>query len=79
MGDSTYVGYHENKVTGEKWTEYNVQKLKEQIELLKSLKAEKCLVSHEKRFVRPKKVIIRQLEAIYEKRIPGENSILMER
>ncbi len=79
MGDSTYVGYHENKVTGEKWTEYNVHKLKEQIELLKSLKAEKCLVSHEKRFVRPKKVIIRQLEAIYEKRISGENSILMER
>ena len=75
LGDSTYVGYHENKKTGEKWTEYNIQKLKEQIDLLSSLKADICLVSHEKRFARPKKVVLRQLEAIYEKRIPGENTI----
>ena len=75
MGDSTYCAYCENRKTGERWTEYNVQKLREQINLLKEIKAEKCLLSHEQRFVRPKKVILRQLEAIYEKRHPGENRI----
>ena len=75
LGDSTYCAYSENRKTGENWTEYNVQKLHEQIELLKKIKADKCLLSHEQRFVRPKKVVLRQLEAIYEKRHPGENRI----
>ena len=48
MGDATYCKYIAEGEDG--YAEYNVQKLKEQIDVLKSLKAEKCLVSHEKRF-----------------------------
>lgn len=79
MGDSTYCRYIPKKQGEEDYAEYNVQKLKEQIDLLKSIKAEKCLVSHEKRFVRPKKVVIRQLESIYERRKPGENIIVLNK
>jgi glyoxylase-like metal-dependent hydrolase (beta-lactamase superfamily II) len=73
MGDATYCKYIAEGEDG--YAEYNVQKLKEQIDVLKSLKAEKCLVSHEKRFERPLKVVIRQLESIYARRLPGENGI----
>ena len=75
MGDSTYCRYIPKREGVEDHIEYNVQKLKEQIELLKSIKAEKCLISHEKRIMRPKKVVIRQLESIYAGRQPGENVI----
>ena len=75
MGDSTYCRYIPKREGVEDHVEYNVQKLKEQIELLKSIKAEKCLISHEKRIMRPKKVVIRQLESIYARRQPGENVI----
>ena len=78
MGDSTYCRYIPKKEGEEDRVEYNVQKLKEQIDLLKQVKAEKCLISHEKRFMRPKKVVLRQLEAIFEKRRPGENVIVMK-
>jgi len=79
MGDSTYCRYIAPKEGVEAHVEYNVQKLKEQIDTLKSIKAEKCLVSHEKRFERPKKVVIRQLESIYTRRVPGENTIKLEK
>ena len=79
MGDSTYCRYIAPKEGVEAHVEYNVQKLKEQIDTLKSVKAEKCLVSHEKRFERPKKVVIRQLESIYTRRVPGENTIKLEK
>ena len=79
MGDSTYCRYIAPKEDVEAHVEYNVQKLKEQIDTLKSVKAEKCLVSHEKRFERPKKVVIRQLESIYARRVPGENTIKLEK
>ncbi|MCR4625121.1 MAG: MBL fold metallo-hydrolase [Lachnospiraceae bacterium] len=75
MGDSTYCRYIAPKEGVEAHVEYNVQKLKEQIDTLKNIKAERCLVSHEKRFERPKKVVIRQLESIYARRVPGENTI----
>lgn len=75
MGDSTYCRYIPKREGVEDHVEYNVQKLKEQIELLKSIKAEKCLISHEKRIMRPKKVVIRQLESIYARRQPRENVI----
>ena len=75
MGDSTYCRYIPKREGVEDYVEYNVQKLKEQIQLLKSIKAEKCLISHEKRIMRPKKVVIRQLESIYARRQPGENVI----
>ncbi len=75
MGDATYCKYIAEGEEGDGYAEYNVQKLKEQIDVLKKLKAEKCLVSHEKRFERPLKVVIRQLESIYARRLPGENGI----
>ncbi|MBR4343101.1 MAG: MBL fold metallo-hydrolase [Lachnospiraceae bacterium] len=78
MGDSTYCAYVEKGETGERWAEYNVQKLKEQIDLLKNLKPENCILSHEKHIVRPKKVVIRQLEALYGKREPGNNFIKIQ-
>lgn len=79
MGDATYCKYIAESENEDGHAEYNVQKLKEQIDVLKSIEAEKCLVSHEKRFMRPKKVVIRQLEAIYERRLPGENVIKMSK
>ena len=79
MGDSTYCKYIPLKEGEEEHAEYNVQKLKEQIDLLKSIKADKCLISHEKRFIRPKKVVIRQLESIYARRRPGENIIILNK
>ena len=79
MGDSTYCRYIPKREGVEDYAEYNVQKLKEQIDLLKSIKAEKCLISHEKRIMRPKKVVIRQLESVYAKRQPGENVIKLSR
>ena len=79
MGDSTYCRYIPKKEGEEERAEYNIQKLKEQIDLLKSIKADKCLISHEKRFIRPKKVVIRQLESIYERRRPGENVVVLHK
>ena len=75
MGDATYCKYIAESEKSDGHAEYNVQKLKEQIDVLKSIRAEKCLVSHEKRFERPLKVVIRQLESVYERRLPGENVI----
>ena len=79
MGDSTYCKYNKNNETNIECAEYNAGKLKEQIELLKELPADKCLISHDPHFIRPKKVIIRQLEALYSKRKPGENIIRIYR
>ena len=44
---------------------YNAQLLKDEIEVLKTLKAPKLLVSHFKEFVRPKDEVIEELEQIY--------------
>ena len=44
---------------------YNAQLLKDEIEVLKTLKAPKLLVSHFKGFVRPKDEAIEELEQIY--------------
>lgn len=73
-GDSTYskgVPAGEVMITHE----YNVQQMKAQLELLESLKADKILLSHDKKFLRPKKVAIREMQVIYSKRVPGENTI----
>ena len=75
-GDSTYCKGIRNGA-GEERPAYNVQLLKAQLELLNSLKADKILLSHDRKFVRPKKVAIRELEAMYSKRIPGENMIYL--
>ena len=75
-GDSTYCKGVRNGA-GDERPSYNVQLLKAQLELLNSLKADKILLSHDRKFVRPKKVAIRELEAMYSKRIPGENMIYL--
>lgn len=59
VGDSTYA----NKVNGV--TFYNAQLLKAEIEILESLPADYFLLSHDSKFIRPKKVILRQLKSIY--------------
>lgn len=61
LGDSTYA----NKVNGV--TFYNAQLLKSEIEVLEEIKAEHFLLSHDRKFIRPKKAIIRELKAIYGK------------
>lgn len=60
LGDSTYA----NKVNGV--TFYNAQLLKSEIEILESLPADNFFLSHDAKFIRPKKVILRQLKAIYD-------------
>ena len=47
---------------------YNAQLLKDEIEVLKKLKAPKLLVSHFRGLVRPKDEVIAELEAIYNMR-----------
>ena len=47
---------------------YNAQLLKDEIEVLKTLKAPKLLVSHFKGLVRPKDEVITELEQIYSMR-----------
>ena len=51
---------------------YNVQLLREQIETLKSLKSDQLFMAHEVRPIVKRKIIIRFLESIYDKREPGE-------
>ena len=62
LGDATYC------MTKNGVPVYNAQLLKDEIELLKRLPAKYCLISHDKRFVREKRVLLRQLESIYAKR-----------
>lgn len=59
LGDSTYP----NKVDGV--TFYNAQLLKQEIDILEALEAEYFLLSHDNKFVRPKKVVLRQLKTVY--------------
>ncbi len=59
LGDAAYSAEKDNKQI------YNKNLLKDEIEFLKSLPAEKLLLSHKERFIYPKKVIIRQLESVY--------------
>lgn len=60
LGDSTYA----NRVNGV--TYYNAQLLKSEIEVLEALPQEKFLLSHDNKFVRPKKAVLRQLKSIYD-------------
>ena len=47
---------------------YNANLLSEEIKVLRNLQAEYFLLSHDKRFVRKKEVVLKQLEGIYAKR-----------
>lgn len=66
MGDSTYSTMKGGRVV------YDVGKLKKGIEILEGLKADTCGISHDSKFLRNKKTVLRQLSAFYEKRKPGE-------
>ena len=66
LGDATYPCLGNDK----KPDYYNVQLLKDLIEQLKSLPANRCGLSHDHRFVRPKNVVLRQLEGVYNNRDP---------
>ena len=62
MGDGMYSRKKDGHVV------YNVQLLKEQIQLLQELPGDKVFLSHEKRPVKAKKSMVRFLEKIYENR-----------
>lgn len=57
---------------------YNVQLLKQEIEVLKKLKSKYLLVSHDEQYVRNKEDIIQELETIYQRRNPNDSNILVE-
>lgn len=69
VGDACYETT-KNGITG-----FNAQLLKAQIEVLKKIKARTICLSHDRAFFRPTKLMIRFLEAVYEKRKPGETFI----
>ncbi|MCR5684982.1 MAG: MBL fold metallo-hydrolase [Lachnospiraceae bacterium] len=62
MGDATYCTAKGGVQV------YNAQLLEEEIRLLKAIPAGTCLISHDRRFARDKRVVLRQLEAVYAKR-----------
>lgn len=66
MGDSTYACSKG----------YNTQQLKALIGFLEQHPADHVLLSHDRHFVRPKEVVIRQLKSYYDHRIPGETYIV---
>ncbi len=66
LGDGTYPG-----TVGEDAV-YNRGLLQEELNALRSIPADKCLLSHKTRFVYPKSVVVRELENVYSKRLPGE-------
>ena len=51
---------------------YNAQLLKDEIEVLKKLRAPWLLVSHYKGLIRRKEEVIAELEEIYQRRVKGE-------
>ena len=75
-GDSVYCRDYTDE-NGEHHAAYNTQLLKSQIELLESLPAEKIFMSHNKKPLRPKKVALRELSAVYSHREPGKSEIIM--
>ena len=66
LGDATYPCLGKEKEPDY----YNVQLLKDQIEQLRSLPATRCGLSHDRVFVRPMNVVLRQLEGAYNNRDP---------
>ena len=62
IGDSSYCMEKDGRPM------YNSQLLKAEIDLLESIPADKLLVSHDRKFVRNKAVVLRQLKTIYSHR-----------
>ncbi|MCR5323260.1 MAG: MBL fold metallo-hydrolase [Lachnospiraceae bacterium] len=72
IGDSSYCMTKDGKAC------YNAQLLKEEIELLERIPADKLLVSHDRKFLRDKAVVIRQLKSIYSHRTPESPYIIVK-
>ncbi len=62
VGDAIYPMYKDGKRV------YNQQFLRSQIEFLEQLKADKLFLSHGKKPIVPREVIVAFLKSIYEKR-----------
>ncbi len=62
IGDSSYCMTKNGRAC------YNAQLLKDEIELLERIPADKLLVSHDRKFIRDKAVVLRQLKTIYSHR-----------
>lgn len=72
LGDAVYFTVKNGK------TAYNANLLAEEIKVLRNLKAEYFLLSHDKKFVRRKEVVLAQLEGIYAKRNSRNPFIFLE-
>ena len=71
VGDALYCRTKDNCYV------YNAQLLKEEIEVLKKLKAPYLLVSHYKGLLRKKEQVIAELEEIYKMRVPNNPEIAL--
>lgn len=84
LGDATYctwketgMGEDEETAPGKGRAVYNVQQVKAQLDFFGNIKADKLCLSHDRKFVRPKKVVLRELQSLYASREPGENIIVV--
>ncbi|MCR5823985.1 MAG: hypothetical protein K6G60_06085 [Lachnospiraceae bacterium] len=69
LGDATYPAEVNNEEV------YNKGLLQEELEVLKELPVKSFLLSHKPRFIYPAKVVIRELESVYGRRLPNEQYI----
>ncbi len=70
-GDATYSMWKDGKVL------YNAQLLKEEIDLLEKIKAEKCFLSHGSGKIRSKHCVLTLLKNIYTKRTKDDPYIVV--
>ncbi len=68
LGDATYAAHKNGRRC------YNVQKLKQTLDTLKSIDASFFCLSHDRCFVRPKQSLILLLEHIYYAKTPDEHN-----
>lgn len=69
VGDALYSRYRDGYYV------FNATLLKDELEVLKRLKAEYLLVSHHPGLIRPRAEVIRELEELYSRRIKGDPDI----
>lgn len=72
MGDAAYACRKDGKLV------YNASKLREQIDTLKALKGNKCVLSHERKLVYRKQTVILNLERILKKQEKNNPYIELE-
>ncbi len=72
LGDATYCTVKDGRGV------YNANLLAEEIKVLRELKAEYFLLSHDKKFVRRKEVVLAQMEGIYARRDSRSAYIVVE-